>query len=115
MTLFRDKYRIESARLQTWDYSNQGLYYMTTCTKHRVHLFGNIQNGLMLLNKNGEILKEYLLGINSRYKNVMLGEWVIMPNHLHCVICIMNGEYTPFDNATVSGATVSGATVSGTV
>lgn len=39
MTLFKDKYRVESTRLPGWDYGNAGYYYITICTKDRTHFF----------------------------------------------------------------------------
>lgn len=42
MEKFKNKYRIPSARLQTWDYGSHGLYFVTICTKNRQHYFGEI-------------------------------------------------------------------------
>jgi len=39
---FQNKYRIPSARLQTWNYGNSGAYFITICTKNRIHYFGEI-------------------------------------------------------------------------
>lgn len=39
---FQNKYRIPSNRLQGFDYSSHGLYFVTICTKDRIHYFGNI-------------------------------------------------------------------------
>lgn len=39
---FKNKYRIPSARLQNWDYASEGAYFITICTKDRVHYFGEI-------------------------------------------------------------------------
>lgn len=46
---FRNKYRISSARLQTWDYRWSGAYFITICTKNRQHYFGEIVNQKMIL------------------------------------------------------------------
>ena len=46
---FRNKYRIPSTRLQTWDYSNDGGYFITICTKNREHYFGEIVDSLQPL------------------------------------------------------------------
>ena len=42
MDKFQNKYRIPSARAQWWDYANAGAYFITICTAHRVHYFGEI-------------------------------------------------------------------------
>lgn len=56
MTLYKNKYRVESARLPGWDYSRQGYYFITVCTYDRQYLFGNIKNGKMYLNEYGNII-----------------------------------------------------------
>ncbi len=43
MTLYKNKYRIESARLKGWDYSSDGYYFITICTKNRECYFGDIE------------------------------------------------------------------------
>ena len=43
--LFRDKYKIKSLRLPDWDYSSNGAYYITICTRNRKCLFGKIVDG----------------------------------------------------------------------
>jgi len=92
MALYKNRYRIESVRLQNWDYSNPGLYYITVCVKERLEILGQIINSKMVLNENGEILKTWLLKIDKRYENVKLDTWVIMPNHWHCVIDITGND-----------------------
>lgn len=57
VTKFNKKYRIESARMQNWDYANEGAYFITICTKDRVHYFGEIVNGEMQLNELGNIVQ----------------------------------------------------------
>ena len=57
MTLYKNRYRIESARLQGWDYSSPGYYFITITTKNREHLFGKILYGKMVLSEIGKIAK----------------------------------------------------------
>lgn len=85
---FNDKYRIKSARLAGYDYRNEGLYYVTICTKHRAHFFGECENGIMLLNDLGKMAEDIWLAIPSHFSNVSLDEFVIMPNHIHGIIII---------------------------
>jgi len=42
MDKFRNKYRIQSARLQGYDYGSNGMYFVTICTQNRLHCFGEI-------------------------------------------------------------------------
>ncbi len=92
---FRNKYRIESARLRNWDYGSQASYFVTVCTQKRKHYFGKIINGEMILNRIGQILEsEWYKTLEIRPDmNLELGAFVIMPNHFHAIIIIGNNEY----------------------
>ena len=48
MQKFKNKYRTESIRLKNWDYSQNGIYFITICTKDRIDYFGKIENGKMI-------------------------------------------------------------------
>ena len=85
---FKNKYRIKSARLQGYDYSNEGFYFVTICTKNREMSFGDIIGGKMVLSSIGEIIKQEWLNTPDIRKNVELDKFVIMPNHLHGIVII---------------------------
>ncbi len=85
---FNDKYRIKSARLEGYDYRNEGLYYITICTKNRTHYFGECNDGIMFLNDLGKVAEDCWLAIPTHFPNVSLDEFVIMPNHIHGIVCI---------------------------
>jgi REP element-mobilizing transposase RayT len=87
---YRNKYRIPSARLQSWDYGWKAAYFITICTRGRLHYFGEIENKQMILNKIGIIAqKEWIKTADIRLDmNLKFGEFVIMPNHLHGIIII---------------------------
>lgn len=91
MTLFRNKYRSASTRLKNWDYRNAGAYFITICCKDRECFFGEVKNEEMQLNEIGKMAEKYWLEIPGHFKNVRLGEFVIMPNHMHGIL-ILNGE-----------------------
>ncbi|ALU74692.1 transposase [Tenacibaculum finnmarkense] len=88
MDKFKDKYRILSARLQNWDYGNNGAYFITICTAQNQHYFGAIKNKEMLLNDIGELAKKYWLEIPNRFSFITLGNFIIMPNHMHGILII---------------------------
>jgi len=88
VTLFANKYRIESARLKNWDYSSPGYYFITICTKNRECLFGEIVNGKIVPNKYGEILENCWNDLPNHYPNLKLDQFVVMPNHVHGIIII---------------------------
>lgn len=87
---FRNKYRIESARLENWNYGSKAFYFVTICTKDRVYYFGNVVDGEMVLNKIGQIVKsEWLKTFELRPDmNLIMCEFVVMPNHFHAIIGI---------------------------
>ena len=88
MTLFKNRYRIESARLRNHDYSQPGAYFITICTNNRECLFGNVENGKMILNDAGNFVKKCWFEIPTHYPNIALDAFVIMPNHIHGIIVI---------------------------
>ena len=58
MTLYKNKYRVESHRLKGWNYASNGCYFLTLCTKNRLHWFGEIKNGEMILSDIGKIVND---------------------------------------------------------
>ena len=88
MEKFKNKYRIPSSRLQTWDYGNNGSYFITICTKNREHFFGEIVDGEMQLNDIGKIAEQYWLEISNHFSFIKLGNFVVMPNHTHGILII---------------------------
>jgi REP element-mobilizing transposase RayT len=86
MTLFQGKYRIESNRLQGWNYGSNALYFVTICTKNREYYFGDVLNGEMQLSEIGLIANKYWLEIPEHFPFVKIHEHVIMPNHVHGII-----------------------------
>ena len=76
----------KSLRLRGFDYSQNGLYFITICTQNRNYLFGKIINGEMNLNESGQMIQYWLQQIPSKYPDVYLHENIIMPNHIHFII-----------------------------
>ena len=96
---YHNKYRVPSARALWWDYTKQGLYFVTICTKYRERFFGDICEGEMRLSEIGEIVeKEWLKTFELRPDmNLTMCEYVVMPNHFHAVIGIGENEYNMED------------------
>jgi putative transposase len=84
-----NKYRIPSARKQSWDYSNPGSYFITICTKDRVHHFGEIENQTMHLSHAGIVVDVLWHEIKNHVPNISLDAFVVMPNHLHGILTIL--------------------------
>ncbi|MDD4995008.1 MAG: hypothetical protein PHW53_00840 [Patescibacteria group bacterium] len=77
-------------RLSEYDYSQNGFYFITTCVNDRSHVFGCIHDGVMQLNKFGEIVKKQWLWLAEQYLYIKLDQSVVMPNHFHGIIIINN-------------------------
>ena len=88
MDKFKNKYRIPSARLQSWDYGSNGAYFITICTHNREHLFGDVVDGKMQLNELGKIAEKYWMEIPNHFPFIQLGNFVVMPNHTHGILII---------------------------
>jgi REP element-mobilizing transposase RayT len=78
----------KSPRLPGYDYAQPGVYFITICTAHRQHLFGNIENGMMICNTLGQIAHQELFNLPSRWHMVDVDTFVVMPNHIHAIILI---------------------------
>lgn len=85
---FRNKYRVPSARLQNWDYGSNGAYFITICTKKMQHFFGEVVDKNMILNSVGVLAEEYWMEILKQFPDVELGNFQIMPNHMHGILII---------------------------
>ena len=95
MSRYKNKFRVESARLKNWNYAWSGVYFITICTKEREYYFGEIHNGKMQLSEIGKIAeKEWIRTFDIRPDmNLKMCEYVIMPNHIHGIIVIGDNEY----------------------
>lgn len=86
----------KSIRLKGYDYSKAGLYFITICCKNRIPHFGNISNGKMILNQYGIIAHNEWANTPFIRPNIELGEFIIMPDHMHAIIRICTGVlHTP--------------------
>ena len=92
-------------RLKDFDYSSPNSYFITVCTKHKKCIFWEsnqpkfIPNKLILPNLSlcGKILDKAIKGIPERYPGIKLIQYVIMPNHIHLVLHIVNNPETDSD------------------
>ncbi|MBI5361337.1 MAG: transposase [Planctomycetes bacterium] len=88
--LFQDKYRVKQNRWDDWDYSWDGFYFVTICTRNKKEYFGKIIDGKMQLTEIGKIAEKYLLEISGHFECAKLDYYVIMPDHVHVIIIIKN-------------------------
>jgi REP element-mobilizing transposase RayT len=87
---FQNKYRIPSARWQAWDYSSEGLYFITINAAHHDCLFGTITNKEMYLSEFGQIVAEEWDKSFEIRNELFCDAFVIMPNHIHAILRIEN-------------------------
>jgi REP element-mobilizing transposase RayT len=87
---YKQKYRVESIRLQDRDYGANGWYYITIRTHEGNHYFGEINNDSMMLSVSGEIAQRIWKIIPDYFSYIELDEMIIMPNHIHGILHINN-------------------------
>ncbi len=76
-----------SIRLKGYDYSSEGLYFITICSQNKQCVFGHIKNGEMYLNELGQMVQdEWINTMSVRKDEVELHEFIVMPNHIHAII-----------------------------
>lgn len=85
-----------SIRLKGYDYTQAGAYFVTICAHQRAHLFGEIVDGVMQLNRWGEIAQtEWFKTAELRpYVKLYEKEFVVMPNHIHGIIWLVENVGT---------------------
>ncbi|MCC6702576.1 MAG: transposase [Fluviicola sp.] len=88
--LYLGKYRNESFRKPFWDYRIDGAYFITICTKDNEHFFGEINEDKMNLSPMGVIAYILWQEIKNHTVNCRLGEFVVMPNHIHGILILEN-------------------------
>lgn len=83
------KHHRRSIRLQGYDYSQEGLYFITICCQDRAHLFGKVEESEMILNAFGKIAWDEWFATEKVRKNCKIHESIVMPNHIHGIIEIL--------------------------
>ena len=76
----------KTIRLKDYDYSKEGMYYITICTNDRDKILGSIIDTKVKLSVYGEIVNKEWLGLERRFRSIKLHAYVIMPNHIHAII-----------------------------
>ena len=76
----------KNIRLKDFDYTKNGFYFVTICTHKRQRLFGEIV-GSTLCGRPGEMIEKWLLETQNKFSDVRICNYVIMPDHVHFIIC----------------------------
>lgn len=81
-------HRDGSLRAPWWDYQSTGAYFITLCTENRKTHFGHIYNKKMCLSLEGAMAYEIWEDLPNHFSYVHTGEFIVMPDHVHGIICI---------------------------
>jgi REP element-mobilizing transposase RayT len=82
-------FRHHSIRLPDYDYTQPGRYFITLVTERRIDYFGAIVAEKMHENSFGRLARKEWKNLSQRFSNVVLDEFVVMPNHIHGIIIIL--------------------------
>ncbi len=86
----------KNLRIPQYNYSTEGLYFITICIKDRKCILSEIENNndipFLKLLPYGEITEKYLNSINMVYDDLKIKEHIIMPNHIHFICEIKDGS-----------------------
>jgi putative transposase len=106
-----DIHHRKTIRLHEYDYSQAGFYFVTMCTQNRVLLFGDIVDGVMVLNGAGMMIETWWNELPQKFVDIRLDEYVVMPNHMHGVIEIVGADLRvcPDKNASINQGAHTGA------
>ena len=86
------KHHRRSIRLKNYDYSQPGMYFVTICSGNKEMLFGDVINCNMILNESGKYTQKCWRDISKHFSDVRLDEFIIMPNHVHRIICVVEND-----------------------
>ena len=90
-------------RLKNYDYSSYGMYFVTIRIKDRSNLFGEIVDGVMVLNEWGKIVETTWFDLINHNSNISLDCFVVMPDHVHGIINIVGAGSKPAPNGLRAG------------
>ncbi len=92
-----DIHHRHSIRIKEYDYSKEGAYFITICTQNRekilskINLIGNVGAGLVSaqniqMTELGKMVCKEYINLEKAFNNIILHDYVIMPNHIHGII-----------------------------
>lgn len=95
MTTEKELPKRKPNRLNNFDYSQNGAYFVTICAKNKEHIFGAVgastaRPSRVILSEYGKITDQAIKSITKFYPNVIVDKYVIMPNHIHMILIIQN-------------------------
>ena len=92
-----DLFKRKPNRLRNYDYSHPGMYFVTVCTCGKEKTLGEIVGDgfpVPKLSAIGQLARQIIDQIPQRFPTVRAEKYVIMPNHLHIILCFDSGHGT---------------------
>lgn len=83
-----DIHHRRTIRLRGFDYASAGAYFVTLCVQGRECLFGEVEDGAMMLNDAGRMVEVAWRHLPQRFPHIALDTCVVMPNHMHGIVMI---------------------------
>jgi REP element-mobilizing transposase RayT len=77
-------------RLSGYNYNQPGDYFVTICTKKFACHFGDVVDEEVRLSDVGKIANKCWLEIPKHFENVELDGYIVMPNHVHGIVRILD-------------------------
>jgi REP element-mobilizing transposase RayT len=97
MEKYQNKYRIPSNRRHGFDYGSDGFYFVTICTQNRVPYFGTVvetdQDPSLIHTAVGRMAVECWNEIPQHNAYIILGPFVVMPDHVHGILRIQRNKH----------------------
>ena len=86
----------KATRLKEYDYSSNGVYFITICSKCKKPVLSKIVGDGVLdvpkivLSEHGKVISKYLEQIGNHYDYLNIDKYVVMPNHIHILLSVSN-------------------------
>jgi putative transposase len=90
----------KSIRLALESYMQRCAYFVTVCTHEKECLLSRVDGQSVLLTKHDELVRAVWLDLPNRFAGLALDEYVIMPNHLHGILCFVGAGLARPSSAT---------------
>lgn len=88
-----------SIRLQGYDYSQNGAYFLTSCIQNRAYLLGEVVEDTINLNAAGQMIEKWWQEMGKRFPSLEIDEYVVMPNHFHGIVVITTTDPHIYPNS----------------
>jgi len=98
-------------RLPGFDYSGEGAYFVTICTRNRECLLGDVMKGKMRLNELGQMVQTVWDGLRERFPAIESDAFVVMPNHVHGILVLVGAGLALSQGGAASSAPTGPASI----